>query len=93
MRSLSRNGRDRSRSERGRSNSERGRTDEKRSSSKENKKEFRNFIGCKFIDCEKKRKNAKELRTVLWLVTKTKRMIESDQFISRLSQLSQISLK
>ena len=63
MRSMSRNGRDRSRSENGRdrSRSERGRTDEKRSGSKENKKEYRNCIGCKCVDCEKMRKNAKEL--------------------------------
>merc|ERR1712243_199481 len=63
MRSMSRNGRDRSKSEnsRDRSRSERGRTDEKRSGSKENKKENRNCIGCKCVDCEKMRKNAKEL--------------------------------
>merc|ERR1711989_14691 len=54
----SENGRDRSRSER-------GRTDEKRSGSKENKKEYRNCIGCKCVDCEKMRKNAKEL-SVNW---------------------------
>merc|ERR1712239_103001 len=72
MRSMSRNGRDRSRSGNGRdrsrsengkdrSRSERGRTDEKRSGSKENKREYRNCIGCKCVDCEKMRKNAKEL--------------------------------
>merc|ERR1712029_226049 len=63
MRSMSRNGRDRSRSENGRdrSRSERGRTNEKRSGSKENKREYRNCIGCKCVDCEKMRKNAKEL--------------------------------
>ena len=63
MRSMSRNGRDRSRSENGRdrSRSERGRTNEKRSGSKENKKEYRNCIGCKCVDCEKMRKNSKEL--------------------------------
>ena len=67
MRSMSRNGRDRSRSPNGRdrSRSERGRTNEKRSGSKENKKEYRNCIGCKCVDCEKMRKNAKEL-SVNW---------------------------
>ncbi len=56
-------GRDRSRSEnsRDRSRSERGRTKEKRSGSKENKKEYRNCIGCKCVDCEKMRKNTKGL--------------------------------
>merc|ERR1712029_454864 len=58
MRSMSTNSRDRSRSER-------GRTNEKRSGSKENKKEYRNCIGCKCVDCEKMRKNAKEL-SVNW---------------------------
>ena len=63
MRSMSRNGRERSRSENGRdrSRSERGRTNEKRSGSKENKKEYKNCIGCKCEDCEKMRKTAKEL--------------------------------
>ena len=65
MRSLSRNGRDRSKSEGGRSNSERGRTDEKRSGSKDNKREFRNCIACKCNDCEKMRKNAKEMNVNL----------------------------
>merc|ERR1711962_1879139 len=71
MRSISRNGRDRrydrdrSKSERGRSNSERGRNDERRSGSKDNKLEYNKCIGCKCNDCEKMRKNAKELNVQL----------------------------
>ncbi len=71
MRSISRNGRDRrydrdrSKSERGRSNSERGRNDERRSGSKENKVEYNKCVGCKCKDCEKMRKNAKELNVQL----------------------------
>merc|ERR1712082_292712 len=57
--------RDRSKSERGRSNSERGRNDERRSGSKENKVEYNKCIGCKCNDCEKMRKNAKELNVKL----------------------------
>merc|ERR1711954_581621 len=55
MRSMSRNCKDRSKSENGRdrSRSERGRTYEKRSGSKENKRKYRNCIGCECVDCEK----------------------------------------
>ena len=55
MRSVSRQ-RDRSRGEK---------TDEKRSGSKENKKEYKNCIGCKCEDCMKMRKSAKELNLQL----------------------------
>merc|ERR1712101_103315 len=57
--------RDRSKSERGRSNSEGGRNDERRSGSKENKVEYNKCVGCKCKDCEKMRKNAKELNVQL----------------------------
>ena len=55
MRSVSRQ-RDRSRGEK---------TDEKRSGSKEDKKEYKNCIGCKCEDCVKMRKSAKELNVQL----------------------------
>ena len=64
MRSMSRN-RSRSPNGRDRSRTERGRTNEKRSGSKENKKEYRNCMECKCVECEKMRKNAKELNVQL----------------------------
>merc|ERR1712243_421505 len=59
MRSVSRNG------DRGRDRSRGYRTNEKRSRSKDEKKEYKNFIGCKCEDCKKMRQNAKEMNVQL----------------------------
>merc|ERR1711873_218715 len=66
MRSMSRN-RSKSPNSRDRNRTERGRTNEKRSGSRDNNKQYKNCIGCKFEDCEKMRKTAKELN-VNWCV-------------------------
>merc|ERR1712243_404395 len=60
MRSMSRN-RSTSPDSRDRSRTERGRTNEKRSGSKNNNKQYTNCLGCKWEECEKMRKTAKEL--------------------------------
>ena len=48
-----------------RSGSQGNRRDEKRSGSKEDRREFKNCIGCKCEDCIKMRKNAKEMNVQL----------------------------
>ena len=48
-----------------RSGSVGNRRDEKRSGSKEDRREFKNFIGCKCEECIKMRKNAKEMNVQL----------------------------
>ena len=59
MRSVSRHG------DRGRDRSRGDKTNEKRSGSKDEKKEYKNCIGCKCEDCVKMRKSAKELNVQL----------------------------
>ena len=63
MRSLSRNG-DRSR-DRSRDRSKGDRVNENRSGSKDEKKEYKNCIGCKCEDCKKMRQSAKEMNVQL----------------------------
>ena len=59
MRSVLRHG------DRGRDRSRGDKTNEKRSGSKDEKKEYKNCIGCKCEDCVKMRKSAKELNVQL----------------------------
>ena len=63
MRSLSRNG-DRSR-DRSRDRSKGDRVNEKRSGSKDERREYKNCIGCKCEDCKKMRQSAKEMNVQL----------------------------
>ena len=63
MRSQSRNG-DRSR-DRSRDRSKEDRVNEKRSGSKDERREYKNCIGCKFEDCKKMRQSAKEMNVQL----------------------------
>merc|ERR1711873_157112 len=58
MRSQSRNG-DRNR-DRSRDRSKEDRVNEKRSGSKDERREYKNCIGCKCEDCKKMRQSAKE---------------------------------
>ena len=64
MRSLSRP----RRFSREKSGSEGNRKDEKRSWSKEDRREFKEYRGCKCEDCIKMRKNAKEINVQLLIV-------------------------
>ena len=59
MRSISRNG------DRSRDRSRGDRVNEKRSGSKDEKKEYKNCIGCKCEDCKKMRQSAKEMNVQL----------------------------